>query len=96
MGLFFLSRVPFLTESPLMSCKPEEEQLVFNAASEQYREMGLICVPLTERKRVKRHTETIEGLIVGEEMGGGRPVQRQNQQSIISLYVFCHSGKTLH
>lgn len=29
---------------------PEEEQLVFSASSEQYREMGLICVPLTERE----------------------------------------------
>lgn len=30
---------------------PEEEQVVFSVSSERYREMGLICVPLTERER---------------------------------------------
>lgn len=57
--------------------------------------MGLICVPLTERKRVKRHSQAIERGIVRHGQEDLRLKYRGNQLSVI-LHSFWLGEVGLH
>lgn len=79
-----------MTEFLLISSNCQgKNNFFFSTSSEQYREIGLIYVPLTERKRDKRHHETIKRKLVRCAEGDGTPVHRESTVCNFTLFYGC-------
>ena len=86
--VFWPSQVPLLTGFLLMSSNCRRKNNLFSVLHlNNTGTRGLICVPLTGRKRVKRHSETIkrERERCRPELGRWNTCTRDNLLSVISL-----------
>lgn len=87
--VFSTSKAPFLTQFLLMSSNCQgKNNFFFSTSSKQYREIGLIYVPLTERKRDKRHHETIKRKLVRCAEGDRTPVHRECTVCNFTLFLW--------